>query len=82
MTEWSLFISKAKFSITVIQVHATTSNYEETEAEQFYERPTRTSGTNTKKDVLFTTADWNEKVGSQELPGVTGKLELGIQNEG
>ena len=70
------------FSTTVIQVHAATSNSEETEAEQFYERPTRTSGTNTKKDVLSTTGNWNAKVGSQEVPGVTGKLELGIQNEG
>ena len=34
-----------------------------------------------KKDVLFIIGDWNEKVGSQELPGVTGKFGLGIQNE-
>ena len=32
--------------------------------------------TNTKKDVLFIIADWNAKVGSQETPGVTGKLGL------
>ena len=25
--------------------------------------------------------DWNAKVGSQEIPGVTGKFDLGIQNE-
>ena len=25
--------------------------------------------------------DWNEKVGSQEIPGVTGKFGLGVQNE-
>jgi len=34
-----------------------------------------------KKDVLFIRGDWNEKVGSQETPGVTGKFGLGIQNE-
>ena len=34
-----------------------------------------------KKDVLFIIADWNAKVGSQETPGVTGKLGLGIRNE-
>ena len=34
-----------------------------------------------KKDVLFITGDWNEKVGSQEIPGVTGKFGLGVQNE-
>ena len=25
--------------------------------------------------------DWNAKVGSQEIPGVTGKFGLGVQNE-
>ena len=34
-----------------------------------------------KKDVLFIIGDWNAKVGSQEIPGVTGKLGLGVQNE-
>ena len=34
-----------------------------------------------KKDVLFIIGDWNAKVGSQEIPGVTGKYGLGIQNE-
>ena len=34
-----------------------------------------------KKDVLFITGDWNAKVGSQGLPGVTGKFGLGVQNE-
>ena len=34
-----------------------------------------------EKDVLFITGDWNAKVGSQELPGVTGKFGLGVQNE-
>ena len=37
--------------------------------------------TNTKKDVLLIIGGWNAKVGSQELPGVTGKFWLGIQNE-
>ena len=34
-----------------------------------------------KKDVLFIIGDWNEKVGSQEIPGVTSKFGLGVQNE-
>ena len=33
------------------------------------------------KDVLFITEEWNAKVGSQEIPGVTGKYGLGLQNE-
>ena len=44
-------------------------------------RPTRTFRTNTQKDVLFIIGDWNEKVGSQETPGVTGKFGLGVHNE-
>ena len=34
-----------------------------------------------KKDVLFIVGDWNAKVGSQEISGVTSKLGLGVQNE-
>jgi len=44
-------------------------------------RPTRPSKTNTPKDVLFIIGDWNAKVGSQEIPGVTGKFGLRVQNE-
>ena len=44
-------------------------------------RPTRPFRTNTKKDVLFIIGDWNAKVGSQEIPGGTGKFGLGVQNE-
>ena len=36
---------------------------------------------NTQKDVLFIIGDWNAKVGSQELPGETGKFGLGVQIE-
>ena len=38
--------------------------------------PIRPSRNNTKKDVLFIIGDWNAKVGSQEIPGVTGKFDL------
>ena len=34
-----------------------------------------------QKDVLFIIGSWNAKVGSQEIPGVTGKFGLGVQNE-
>ena len=44
-------------------------------------RPTRPHRTNTKKEVLFIIGDWNAKVGSQELPGVTGRFGLGEQSE-
>ena len=44
-------------------------------------RPTRPSRTNTPKDVLFIIGDSYAKVGSQEIPGVTGKFGLRVQNE-
>ena len=34
-----------------------------------------------QNDVLFITDYWNAKVGSQEIPGVTGKFGFGVQNE-
>ena len=69
------------FNITVIQVYASTSNAEEAEVEQFYEDLQDLLELTPKKDVLFIIGDWNAKVGSQETPGVTGKVGLGIQNE-
>ena len=38
------------------------------------------SRTNIKKDVLFIIGEWNAKVGSQEIPGVTGNFGLGEEN--
>ena len=35
-----------------------------------------------KKDVLFIIGDWNAKVGSQEIPGVTGKFGLAVLKQG
>ena len=69
------------FNITVIQVYAPTSNTEETEVEQFYEDLQDLVELTPQKDVLFIIGDWNAKVGSQETPGVTGKLGLGMRNE-
>ena len=69
------------FSVTVIQVYALTSNTEEAEAERFYDDLQDLLELTPKKDVLFITGDWNAKVGSQEIPGVTGKSGLGVQNE-
>ena len=34
-----------------------------------------------KRDIIFIIGDWNVKIGSQEIPGITGKLGLGVQNE-
>ena len=69
------------FKIMVIQVCATTSNIEEDEVEQFYEDVQDLLEITPKKDVLFIIGDWNAKVRPQEIPGVTGKFGLGVQDE-
>ena len=82
MTEWALFISTANHSIiTVIQVYAQTTNTEEAQAERFYEDLQDHLELTSEKDVLFIIGDWNAKVGGQEIPEVTGKFGLGVQNE-
>ena len=69
------------FNIMVIQAYTPTSNTEEAAVEWFYEDLQDLLELTPKKDVLFIVGDWNAKVGSQETPGVTGKLGLGGQNE-
>ena len=69
------------FNIKVTQDYAPTSNAEEAEVDWFYEDLQDLLELTPKKDVLFIIRDWNEKVGIQEIPGVTGKFGLGIQNE-
>ena len=65
----------------VTQVYAPTSSAEEAEVEWFYEDLQDLLELTSPKDVLFIIRDWNAKVGSQEIPGVTGKFGLGIWNE-
>ena len=64
-----------------MQVYAPINNVEEAVAEWFYEDLQELLELTTKKDALFIIGDWNAKVGSQEIPGVTGKFGLGEQNE-
>ena len=66
------------FNITMIQPYAPTSNAEETEVEQFYEDLQDLLELTPKKDVLFIIGDWNAKVGTQEMSGVTDKFGLGV----
>ena len=70
-----------QFNITVIQAYATTSNAEEAEVEWFYKDLQDLLELTPQKNVPFIIGDWNAKVGSQETPGVTGKFDLGVQNE-
>ena len=66
---------------TVIQVYVPTRNAEESEVAQCYENLQELLELALKKDVHFIIGDWNAKVGSQEVPGLTSKFDLGVQNE-
>ena len=68
------------FNITVIQL-CPNRNAEEAEFEQFCEDLQEVLELTPIKDVLFIIGDWNAKIGSQEIPRVTGKFGLGVQNE-
>ena len=69
------------FNLMVIQVYALTRNAEEAEVKWFYEDLQDLLELTPKKDVLFIIGDWNAKVGSQGIPGETGKFGLGVKNE-
>ena len=77
----SVHFQSKPFNITVIQVYGPTSNAEEAEVERFYEDLQDLLELTPKKDVLFIIGDQNAKIGSQEIPGITGKFGLGVQNE-
>ena len=72
----SVCLQDKPFNITVIQVYAPTSNTEEAEVEWFYEDLQDLLELISKKDVLFIIGDWNAKVGSQKIPGITDKFDL------
>ena len=77
----SIHFQDKPFNTTVIQAYAPTSSAEEAEVERFYEDLQDLLELTPKRDVLFIIGDWNEKVESQETPGVTGKFGLGIRKE-
>ena len=77
----SVRLQSKPFNITVIQVYAPTTNVKGAEVEWLCEDLKDLLELTLLKDVLFIIGDWNAKVGSQEIPGVTGKFGFGIQNE-
>ena len=74
----SIHFQDKSFNSTVIQVHAPTTNTEEAEDEWFYDDLQDILELTPPKNVLFIIGDWNAKVGSQEIPGVTGMCCLGV----
>ena len=80
--KWQNGLWSKPFTITVVQTYAPNTNAEEAEVEWFYESlQDFLELTHKKKDVIFIIGDWNAKVGSQEIPGVIGKFDLGVQKK-
>ena len=77
----SVHLQGKPLNIIVIQVYAPTTNAQKGEIERFYEDLQDLLELTPKKNVLFIIGNWNAKGGSQEIPGVTDKLGLGVQNE-
>ena len=77
----SVHLQCKSFNITVIQLYAPNSNIAEAEVEQFYEDLQNLLELTPKKYILFIIGYWNTKVESQQIPGVTGKFGLVVQNE-
>ena len=77
----SVYFQGKPFNIMVIQVYAPTSNAEEIKDEQFYEDLQELLELTPPKDALFIIGDWNAKVGSQEIPGITDKFGLGVTEQ-
>ena len=78
---WFVF---AFIPLKVIQVYAPTTNSKEAKVEQFYgdlQDLENLLELTLKTDVFIISGDWYAKVGSQEIPGVTGKFDLGVQSE-
>ena len=69
------------FNITVIQVYTPSTSAGKADVEQFYEDLQDLLEITHRKDALFIIGDWNAKVESKEIPGVTGKFGLGVSNE-
>ena len=67
------------FNIIIIQVYAPTTNAKEAEVKWFCECLQGLLELTPTKYVLLFKVDWNAKMESQEIPGVTSKSGLGVQ---
>jgi len=78
--DFDSFLGKP-FNITVIQVYAPTTDAKEAGVDWYYEDLQDLLELTPKKDAFFIIGELNEKVGNQEIPRITGKFGLGVQNE-
>ena len=77
----SVNFPRQPFNVTVIKVYAPNTSDKEAEVDQFFEDLQDHLELTPKNDVVFITRDWNEKVGSQKIPGIIDTFGLKVQNE-
>ena len=81
----SIWISVRPNNITVIQVCAPTSDYEDEEVKQFYKQLDSLIANTPTEDILVVHGDWNAKVGAdtyQHWAGPVGRFGIGQTNDG
>ena len=69
------------FSVTVIHDYVPTTNAEEAKFDWFYEDLQDLLELTLKQNYLFIIGNWNAKVGSQKIPGITGKFGFGVPSK-
>ena len=59
----NICLRAAPFNITIVQVYASTSDYDDNEIEDFYDQLQNAIDQTSKKGILVVQEDWNAKVG-------------------
>ena len=80
----SIRIAARPMNITIIQVYAPTSDYDDEAVETFYEELENTIKKTPKKDFLVIQGDWNAKIGTDAFDhwgGTAGQFGLGETND-
>ena len=72
------------FNITIVQVYAPTSDYDDNEIDEFYDQLQNVIGQTPKKGILVVQGDWNAKVGKDACgnwQGICGPFSNDDTNE-
>ena len=69
------------FNVTIIHDYVPTTNAEEAKVDWFCEDLQDLLELTLKQNYLFIIGNWNAKVGSQKIPGITGKFGLGVPSK-
>ena len=80
----SIRLKASPIKITIIQIYAPTTTYNDEEIEQFYESVDNTIQESHKKDIIIVQGDFNAKIGSdanEEWAECAGRFGIGGRND-